>query len=435
MTTTRRHAYHSMLRLCRRAVAGSSLFTIPVLCLLFTGIPALAQTLTVLHTFTGKGDGKWPTATVIRDTRGDLYGTTSYGGSFPFGTVFKVDTAGKETILHNFWGGDGLSPDGQLIRHTQGVFYGTTSDGGTQEGGSCEYGCGTVFKLDRAGKETVLYAFTGAKDGANPYAGLVRDGDGNLYGIAANGGDLNCSDEGSSGCGVVFKVDTNGKETVLHAFAGPPDGETPDGGLVRDDAGNLYGVTLFGGTSGSFGTVFKVDKSGKETVLYSFNAFTNGVVPLGPFFLDASGNIYGTIHNGGDLSCGYDHQGCGVVFKLDTAGNETVLYVFKGNNDGSYPSGGLIRDKAGNFYGVTSAGGSTGCSGGEGCGTIFELETSGNETVLYSFTGGSSGSSPNGPLVRDKTGNFYGTTYTGGDLSCNSNGLNPGCGVVFKITP
>ncbi len=430
MAGIRPHAHHSISPI--RALAGSLLLlTIQFSCP-STGVSAWAQTLTVLHTFTRGGDGRYPTAGVLRDANGNLYGTTSVGGSLPFGSVFRVDTTGKETILHNFWGGDGLGPSGQLIRDEAGTFYSTTTEGGTPEGGGCDHGCGTVFKLDGAGKVTVLYAFTGGTDGANPYTDVVRDEKGTLYGTAGNGGDLNCSFEGNTGCGVVFKVDKNGKETVLHAFSGTPDGESPSGGLIRDPAGNLYGVTLFGGTY-DLGSVFKIDKAGKYAVLFSFDDWSDGIVPQGDLVLDAAGNLYGTTVEGGDLSCGYDGEGCGVVFKLDPTGNETVLYAFKGGADGSYPTGALTPDNGGSFYGATDQGGSTACSG-NGCGTIFKLDAKGNETVLYSFTGTTDGEAPNGNLVMDVSGDLYGTTYQGGDSSCGYGGTS-GCGVVFELTP
>jgi len=270
----------------------------------------------------------------------------------------------------------------------------------------------------------VLHSFAGHPgDGANPEAGLVRDAQGNLYGTTLTGGSGGpelCS--GVGGCGTVFKLDTTSKETVLYSFTGVPDGEEPDAGLVRDAQGNLYGTTYNGGAS-NLGTVFELDTTGKETVLHSFTGTGgDGSEPYGGLVLDAQGNLYGTTSFGGA-------SGDGTVFELDTAGKETVLYSFTGTGgDGAYPSG-LVRDAQGNLYGTTYGGGAS------GFGTVFKLDTAGKETVLYSFTGtGGDGAYPSGlvRLVRDAQGNLYGTTYEGGDLACDA---PYGCGTVFKLTP
>jgi uncharacterized repeat protein (TIGR03803 family) len=387
-----------------------------------------AQTYSVLHAFTGKGDGQFPSASLLRDAEGNLHGTTEYGGAFDYGTVFKVDTVGHETVLHSFSGGDGLFPYADLIEDKNGDLYGTTTNGGASEGGSCFHGCGTVFKLDKDGKERVLYAFTGQTDGGNPEAGLVRDAAGTLYGTATTGGDLSCR-QWIPGCGVVFKVDKNGKETVLHAFTGGADGDRPSGSLIRDKAGNLYGVTYFGGASGN-GVVFKLDPKGRETVLYGFLGTTDGNGPAGSLVRDPDGNFYGETLAGGDSSCDPYRNGCGVVFELNKAGKETVLYTFTGGSDGALPIGGLIRSSKGNLYGTTG-----GVLGGcpYGCGTIFKIDKKGNHTVFYMFAPGSGGIEPFGGVISDESGNLYGTASQGGDSSCGYRG--DGCGVVFELTP
>jgi uncharacterized repeat protein (TIGR03803 family) len=417
------------------ASVAISLLGIQLLWLLFATPPAQAQTLTVLHTFTGKGDGQAPAGGVIRDASGNLYGTTGSGGSFDVGTVFRIDARGKETILHNFWSGDGLGPSSTLVRDQAGTLYGVAFLGGAPEGGECFFGCGAVFKLDSAGKESVLYAFNGQADGGYPEGDLLRDHSGNLYGTTVFGGGC----RPGPGCGVVFKVDPQGKETVLYTFTGMT-GNSPEplGGLIRDKAGNLYGVTFYGGGNAcgyGCGTIFKVDASGKETVFYSFTGGTDGGLPTGPLIRDAAGNLFGVTASGGDLSSCQNgvHNGCGVVFRLDRTGKETVLYAFKGIPDGASPKGRLLRDKSGNFYGVTVAGGTIGCNANQGCGTVFKLDANGKETVLYTFTGGSDGANPNGDLVMDESGNLYGTTSSGGDPSCYRAGGS--CGVVFKLTP
>jgi uncharacterized repeat protein (TIGR03803 family) len=418
----------------RHLIIGSLLLALQFLPLLCAPLPATAQTFTVLHTFTGQGDGEAPWAGVIQDSTSNLYGTTMRGGAFDMGTVFTITASGKEAG-HSFWGGAGMLPEGPLIQDEAGNFYGTTYDGGTLEGGSCLHGCGTVFKLDSTGKETVLYAFTGGTDGGNPAAGLVRDKQGNLYGTTTVGGDLSCV-VSVYGCGVVFKLDTSGKETVLHAFSGSNgDGEYPGGGLVQDRAGNLYGVTELGGASkfpscplySLCGTVFKIDTAGKETVVHSFQG-ADGALPNGPLVLGAEGNLYGETELGGDLA-NCDKDGCGVVFKIDKTGKEAVLYTFE-SGEGVHPAGGLTRDKAGSLFGATQGG----YDGDPEYGTVFALSTNGKLTTLHTFTGGSDGATPNGGLIIGKSGVLYGTTQAGGDTSCYTP-QTEGCGVVFKLTP
>jgi uncharacterized repeat protein (TIGR03803 family) len=277
-----------------------------------------------------------------------------------------------------------------------------------------------VFKVDATGKETVLYSFTGSGgDGAIPNGGLVLDAQGNLYGTTYQGGDLACA--GGGGCGTVFKVDKTGKETVLHTFTGG-DGSSPYAGLAWDAHGNLYSTT-WGGGAYSAGTVFKLDTTDTETVLYSFTGGGDGGWPTAGLVLDAQGNLYGTALGGGDPACAY---GCGTVFKLDTTGKETVLYSFTGTGgDGEGPSTGLVRDAKGNLYGTTQSGGDLACSAPHGCGTVFKVDTTGKETTLHTFTGtGGDGLDSQGDLMRDAQGNLYGTTWVGGAY----NG-----GTVFKV--
>jgi len=411
---TKPQAYGSISRGRQGAVTS-------LLVLLLFAVPLTqAQRFEVLHTFNGKGDGKYPEGRLLPDELGGVYSSTYGGGSFDYGTIFAIDSHGKESVPHSFWGGDGLAPWAGLIQDRAGNFYGTTYDGGTLEGGECVHGCGTVFKLDPAGKLTVLYAFTGGMDGGQPEAGLVLDKEGNLYGTTTVGGDLSC--RYGLGCGVVFRLDTGGVETVVHAFSGQPDGWWPTGELVPDGKGNFYGTTWFGGSS-DYGTIYRLDSSGVETVLYSFDGITGGEYPNGPLVWDAAGNVYGTTNGGGDTSC----ELCGLVFKLDAAGHETVLHTFTGSPDGAYPYAGLIIDSSGNLYGTTYGGGGTAC--GLGCGTVFKVDANGNESVVHAFTGGSDGAIPIARLILDRAGNLYGTASGGGNLSCG------GCGVVFRIAP
>ena len=393
-----------------------------------------ALTITPAHGQTSWPKGANPFAGVVRDLAGNLYGTTTYGGEkfcgfygTGCGVVYKLDPAGHEKRLYAFMGlADGGTPSYAGVIDSAGNLYGTTSQGGQGVPGS-----GVVYKLDAAGQETVLYTFTGGSDGANPSFGVVRDSAGNLYGTTGGGGDC---------CGVVFKIDPFGQYTVLYTFTGGADGGYPGGGVIRDSAGNLYGTT--GGGGDCCGVVFKIDPFGQYTVLYTFTGGADGGYPGGGVIRDSAGNLYGTTENGGDLSCtAFFSPGCGVVFKVDPSGQETVLYSFTGGADGGFPFvAGVIRDPAGNLYGTTFAGGGSGCndSGGfgtDGCGVVYKLDTSGQETVLHTFTGGSDGGNPFPGLVRDRAGNLYGTTGGGGDLSCTFYPYAPGCGVVFKVDP
>ena len=203
-----------------------------------------------------------------------------------------------------------------------------------------------MFKLDPAGKETVLYAFTGGTDGNSPASGLVRDAEGNLYGTTTGGGNLSTC--GGAGCGVVYELDPNGNETVLYSFSGP-DGADLGGDLLRDDAGNLYGTTYSGGTSNA-GVVFKVDPTGHETVLYSFTGGADGANPFAGVVQDNAGNLYSTTFRGGT-------SGNGVVFKVDPTGHETVLHSFTGGADGGGPLLTCGSGPQGNLYGTTFFGG------------------------------------------------------------------------------
>jgi len=300
---------------------------------------------TVLYNFTGRrGDGQSPfIGTLTRDHAGNLYGTTINGGIYSqfcipgCGTVYKLDPHGKETILHTFTGtgGDGSQPYGGVILDSSGNLYGNATAGGTSGGG-------IVFKLDQHGKETILHNFTGGADGSAPIGTLVADNHGNFYGTAGTGG--------ADGVGTVFKIDAAGKYTLLYTFTGGADGGFPESPLVLDPAGNLYGTTDIGGASG-FGNVFKVDTKGNETPLYNFTGGADGGSPsYAGLVRDAAGNLYGTAPTGGTKS------DFGVVFKIDTTGKESVLYRFKGT-DGRIPDGSLAIDSHGNLYGTTTLGG------------------------------------------------------------------------------
>jgi uncharacterized repeat protein (TIGR03803 family) len=331
----------------------------------------------VLYRFPGCCDvypgGDGPLGGMIRDAAGNLYGTTYLGGAHKYGTIFKLDKTGKETVLHSFNGADGSGPWAPLIMDAAGNLYGTTAYGGDIANCDVPIGCGTVFKLDAEGKLSVLYAFQGTFDGTVPTGSLARDPQGNLYGIASQGGSFDCV---GTGCGTVFKLDSSGAITILHVFlSSEPYGIFPFGGLVRDQAGNLYGTTD-AGASGDNGTVFKVDPAnGDIAVLYNFMGGADGSGSVAPLIQDSAGNFYGTTEFGGDLSCNLlgVQIGCGTVFKLDTTGHETVLYRFSGGKDGGFPLAGLVLDAKGKLYGTASDGGDFTCEEFLGCGVVFEV--------------------------------------------------------------
>jgi len=299
---------------------------------------AHAQTLTVLHTFTGGTDGLSPSGGLIRDKYGNLYGTTYNGGdggclSYGCGIIFKVKPSGEEKILYKFNSKTGELPASRLFRDAAGNLYGGTTRH-----------FGTIFRLSESPKTlTTLHTFAAHGDGADPRGQLIQDAQGNLYGTSFGF---------EHGCGTVFKIDGTGNMTILRAFS-VKEGCSPWGGLVLDAAGNLYGTTERGGdTSCNCGVVFKLSNTGQETVLYRFMGGSDGSSPLGPLVSDAEGNFYGITGNDGEGDgC------CGTVFKIDPNGAETILYRFQGGADGGFPSnGGLIRDKQGNLYGATTRG-------------------------------------------------------------------------------
>jgi uncharacterized repeat protein (TIGR03803 family) len=346
-------------------------------------------------------------------------GSSSVGLAWAFVLGLGVDAtpsaqaqAYKESTIYTFTDTpDGAGPWAGLIRDKAGSLYGTTHDGGA-------YGQGTVFEVGVTGKGSVLYSFGGYPDGAHPQAGLSRSGAGSLYGTTTYYG-------GAGLWGTVFKLDTTGEEAVLYSFSGGIDGGYPVGGLVRDH-GNFFGTTVDGGEGsgcyyGGCGTVFEVDATAEETVLHSFTVGTEGQYPVEGLVRDAAGNLYGITYQGGKSTCNNGSgTGCGTVFELDNTGKLTVLHNFTGGKDGAYPDARLIRDARGNLYGTTLEGG-TGCKP-NGCGTVFKVDATGKETVLHAFTGGVDAGGASS-LVRDARGNLYGA----------SGGGAHGQGMVFKL--
>jgi uncharacterized repeat protein (TIGR03803 family) len=398
-------------------------------------------TETVLYSFKGLigggTDGYWPTGSLTFDSAGNLYGATSWGGDSPnkVGTIFKLTKTNgkwKESIVWNFQhvsSTDGFNPQGGLVFDKSGNLYGTTEEGGgyTQNGCSFDGGCGTVFRLspkpNGKWKESILYVFQGETDGQYPNDALAIDAGGNLYGTTR---------ASASYYGAVFQVSPNASgswtETTLYTFTDGADGGYPAGGLILDASGNLDGTTEFGGTSTACsgspcGTVFQLapgsNNQWTEKVLYSFNG-ADGEQPQGKLSLDQSGNLYGTAFYGGSSNLG-------TAFKLSSGSggwSESVLWSFTGGADGQTPQFGVIAGSEGHVYGVNYPVYST-----SGNGVVFELAANSqgvwSETTLDGFAD-ADGGLPQASLISDSAGNLYGVTSQGGSHNF---------GTVFKLTP
>lgn len=391
---------------------------------------AHAQNFKVLYNFQGLPDGAQPSGGLIADKAGNLYGVTGSGGTSGYGTVFELRPDGTESVLYSFTAGNlgenGYEPGGALLKDKAGNLYGATFQGG----GSAD--CGTIFKLNPAGAETVLYAFKGGirGDGCDPSGSLIADKQGNLYGTTGAGGISN--NECNYGCGTVFMLKPDGEEKELYSFQGGTDGQLPNAPLMLDKSGNIYGTTIGSNPAtceGACGTVFKLAPDGTETVLYDFCSLKycpDGSDPDGGLIADNAGNLYGTT--------GYDGaNGGGTVFELAPDGTETSLYAFGFyGSDGSFPLGTLVADGQRNLYGVNRSGGGGGGCKHLGCGVIFRVTPGGDETVLHAFSEGL-GDGPTGDLIMI-SGFLYGTTASGGSgRNCGTKRKVYGCGTVFAV--
>jgi len=411
------------------------------------GLHGQAQSESTIFDFTSPGPNT-PFAGLISDSSGNLYGTTSLGGTTPSsgcgkphgcGTVFELSPSGSgwtETTLYSFNGGAaGVLPLSALVFDAQGNLYGTTT--GTGQVGTDTLFPGTIFELSPAPgggwTHKVLHEFTGGKDGYFPNGALVLDNAGNLYGTTVYGGDLSCGGlPQPAGCGLVFKLEHTASggwaEIVLHAFTGKTEEAYPQGGLVWDAAGNLYGRAFYGGNEcqsylqcGILYRLTPVLSGGwKFATIHTFTGGDDGGFP-GPIVFDASGILYGTTGLGGAANAGS-------VFRLAPTSKggweKKILYSFAGGTDGFVPNS-LVLGPDGILYGSTQEGGKLKlCDGG--CGTIFAITPGSNgwsERVLYSFSY-PNGISPNAVLFSG--GNLYGTTIEGG---------SDNLGVVFEVTP
>jgi uncharacterized repeat protein (TIGR03803 family) len=376
----------------------------------------------------------------------------------------------KEKVLYSFQGGtnDGSVPTGGVVFDPQGNLYGATTDGGPATCKPIGGACGTVFQLSPPPQvggswtETLIYQFQGkgSNDASVPNGGLIRDAAGNLYGVTAYGGTGDCILLGvPAGCGTVYELSPPKEkggawtETILYSFPTAQQGYVPNGDLVFDGAGNLYGATIFGGGRGTScdmfyggqcGAVFELSppktKGGKwrEKVLHAFagieagKQFGDGASPNGGITLDSKGAVYGTTYIGGYNCPHHSGPGCGTAFKLTPptkqggAWTEMVLYRFKNTPDGATPASGMTFDASGKLYGTTAQSG----GGNSGSGTVFRLTPHSKgkwvEEILYSFQDRNDGSEPRGGVVFDSKGNLYGTATGGGTV---------GNGTFFRLRP
>lgn len=404
----------------------SGAWSIAVLCALSMSVSTAVQadpTLTVLHSFKGRlSDGEGPSG-LVGDAAGNLYGTTSGGGASDDGTVFKLAPDGNGFgVLHSFAGGsNGAHPTAPLVADGAGTLYGTTLLGGRLDCGRGD-GCGTLFRLAPDGTEfRVLHNFGGEGGGGIfPTARMVIDSAGNLFGTTAD---------------TVFKLAPDRTIRVLHRFCYDPDpppciddGNGPNE-LLFDRSGNLYGATLSGGSFGNSGTVFTLPQDRTYSILHAFTGSRDGGSPQAGLIADDNGNLYGTTSGGG----GPEGGGAGTVFKLAPDGTGfTVLHTFADRSDGDSPEARLLADSAGNLYGTTAFGGALGCNASAGCGTVFKVAPDGTGfIVLHSFVGGTNdGATPQSGLIADTEGSLYGTTRFGGGSGCGGRG----CGTVFKLS-
>jgi len=400
---------------------GGVLAAFAIMAMLASGARA-ASTTNVIYSFAGGADGEYTDTDLVIDSAGNLYGTSVLGGDFGGGTVFQLTPSGDSwihTVLYSFSGGaDGGEPYKGVTLDAEGNLYGTAVTGGS---GSCEGGCGVVYKLTNSGEtwtQTVIHAFTGGDDGSGPGARVALDAQGNVYGMTPTGG--------AFGLGTIYQLHpgANGNYTfkVIHSFTGGTDGSSGSAGKMVLRNGHLYGAATTGGAFGS-GTVFELSPTQVGEwdfkTLYSFRGQPDGVFPYGALLFDRSGNIFGTTYYGGV-------NGIGAVYQLAPRPTgewrERVLYSFAADGDGNSPISHLNFDSVGNLYGTTS-------EGGLGSGTIFKLTRGPNgswvESLPHLFQGPPDAAFPYSGMI-NRAGSFYGATTHGGD---NDDGA------IYKFTP
>ena len=394
----------------------------------------LAQTFDVLHTFQGIAfnDGAEPLGATL-DSSGNIYGAAAAGGVFGQGTIYRQGSDGQYATLHNFAGGalDGSFPNGGIVVE-KGSLIGTTIAGGT---GPCGGGCGTAFRLTGSGQFSLLYTFLNGTDGAIPSGSLASDAAGNVYGETQVGGNVSGKCFSVGGCGTIFRIDARTRKlSTIHRFSWV-DGTLPFAGLVFNSKGSLYGIAEQGGASlcksgiapaPGCGTLFRLDATGKFNVLHVFKK-TDGAFPVF-LTIDESDNLYGTTLNGGA-------SGFGEVFKFDNQGNFSVIHSFSGA-DGEFP-GGVVASN-GKVFGSVGAGGDFSLCPGtpEGCGVTFEMDSDGgNFQLLHVFQDSSDGAYPYIFLGVDSIDRLYGTTTAGGAVGDSQVCGGVGCGTLYVVSP
>jgi len=397
--------------------AGRTACAVSALCASIA-IALPAQTFNTLESF-DSAQGALPAATLLQAADGKLYGTTAWGGSAGYGTVFNISPSGTLTTVYSFCAAS--CPDASytaLVQAPDGSFYGTAGGGAKNQG--------TVFKITAAGSLSTLYSFCSrggfaCLDGSGP-SGLTRADNGDFYGTTAVGG--------AHGLGTIFKITPDGVLTTIYSFCaqGEPvcaDGRNPDGGLVQAAGGDFYGKTGLGGSNGD-GTIFRFTPGGTLTTLHAFN----GKDGAGPNVLlqAADGSLFGTTSSGGETDGG-------TVFKIAPNGVLTTLHSFCAAGAPNCPDGrnptGLVQATDGNFYGTASVGGSN------DYGTIFKITPAGSLTTIYSFcsqSGCADGDNPIAGLVQDTDGDFYGTTEDGGTYVTDAGYCQFGCGTIFRLS-
>jgi uncharacterized repeat protein (TIGR03803 family) len=351
-------------------------------------------TLTTLYQFQGTSDGAVPYESLVRDGAGNLYGATTYAGTgtcaetSACGTLYELSAAGKFRVLVTFNGSNGSTPPpGRLTTDSLGNLYGVTSAGGAAEEG-------VVYKVNmkQPTKEVVIndFAITASNTGYSPFGGLVQES-GTYYGVTEFGGTCPYGGIFGGGCGTIYKLNSSG-QTQLYSWMGSTDGANPNEDLTRDSAGNLYGTTS---TGGDVNCAQPTARQNGSSTFWSNHSPSNHARQIPPMEQSP--------------------PGCGVVFKFDpTTNTETVLYAFANTTDGAFPVAGVVLDKEGNIYGTTESGGDLGCDSGEGCGVVYKIDTAGNFTVLHTFDE-TDGDAPGwGALLLDSSGNLYGATGAGG---------------------
>jgi len=372
-----------------------------VLALACAAAPAGAYTYKVVHVFTNSnGDGGYPMGTPLLGIDGNIYGTAEYGGTYGFGTIYRVKPDGSVSYLYNFRGGDygdGCHEKGGLTQDKKGNIYGTSELCGAQGN---VYGAGTVFKIAPDGTETVFHSFYYYEwdnhDGGGPYGPPILDKRGNLYGTTVNGGKFICRIIGIY-CGTLYRVDTQGNLKIIHNFNGRQGLAFPIAGLTWGKDGYLYGTTPFN-SGRNAGTVYKTDMKGHVTTVYGFHDPATGANPEGGLIEDSLGNFYGTTNTGGS-------DNMGVVYKVSEDGTETVLHSLTWDG-GAHPRwGNLAMDADGNLFGTTYDGGPS--KGG----VVFELAPDGTYTILHAFDCDTGPCSPIGGVALDANGNIFGTTF------------------------